>query len=95
MNKTLEFQDREIRRIELKCKNEIIKFAFNVPILQLKNFIIGKPYFDYRGIVKIYIIKENNKENQSFAEIKFSIKYKTKGNFEGKICNKKENVIYI
>ena len=80
-----------MRRIELKFKGEI-KFAFIVPILQIKNL---KPNFDYRGIDKIFIIKENNKENQSFAEIKFSIKYKITGNFEGKICNKKENVVYI
>ena len=57
--------------------------------------MIGNPYFDYRGIVKIYIIKENNKENQSYAEINFSIKNKIKGNFEGKIFDKNENVSYI
>ena len=95
INKTLEFQDREIRRIELKCKNEIIKFAFNYPILQFKNLMIGNPYFDYRGIVKIYIIKENNNQNQSFAEINFSIKHQIKGNFEGKIFDKNQNVTFI
>ena len=93
INKMFEYQDREIRRIEIKCENEIIKFAYNVPILQLKNIIIGKPYFDYRGIVKIFINRENSKLNQSFAEITFS--NKIKGDFEGKIYNNENNIKYL
>ena len=92
LNKVFEYKDREIRRIELKCENEILKFAYNVPILQLKNILIGKPYFDYRGIVNIYINRENNNENQSYAEINFN--NNIKGGFDGKIYDKKGDIIY-
>lgn len=90
LSKVLGFHEKTFRKLVLKGE-KARTYIYKMPILQIKNLLIGKPQCIYSGEVEIKRIGKKDKENERCI---IKITDEEEGEFQGKVFDKNNKIKY-